>query len=135
MVTFGFVALNLSLIPAMAFLNASALDPEFQAMTLIVTGAPPPLAAGWAAAGALVGAPAAAGLAGALVGAGVDADCPHAASTTAPAPSAIEPSRRRRLNLMTNLPRFPLWPDVSTSSAPQASRMDGTPQPNCSWGM
>jgi len=45
----------------MAFLNASALEPEFQAMTLIVA-APAPPAAGAAAAGALV--------AGALVAAG-----------------------------------------------------------------
>jgi hypothetical protein len=45
----------------MAFLNASALEPEFHAMTLIVA-APAPPAAGAAAAGALV--------AGALVAAG-----------------------------------------------------------------
>src|SRR5215207_8289133 len=72
MVTFGFVALNLSLMPAMAFLNASALDPEFQAMTLIVTGPPPLLAAGWAAAGAVVAAGAAAGAAGFGASAGLD---------------------------------------------------------------
>src|SRR5829696_3818806 len=52
MVTFGLVALNLSLMPAMAFLNASALDPEFQAMTLIVTGPESAGLAGAAAAGA-----------------------------------------------------------------------------------
>src|SRR5689334_6511291 len=76
MVTFGLVALYLSLIPAMAFLNASALEPEFQAITAIVTGPPPPVVAGCAAAGAVV-APAAgavvapaAGAAGAVVAAG-----------------------------------------------------------------
>src|SRR4051812_25146929 len=97
MVTFGLVALYLSLMPAMAFLNASALESEFQAMTLMVTGPPPPVVAGFAAAGAVVGAAAAAGaevaapaaagaaglvsagfdsagLAGALVAAGADPD-------------------------------------------------------------
>ena len=68
MVTFERFCLNLSLIWAIAFLNASALEPEFHAMTLMVT-APAPLAAGAAAAGALV-APGA----GALLVAGVDAD-------------------------------------------------------------
>jgi len=53
-------------------LNASALDPEFQAMTLIVTGPPPPLAAGWAAAGAEVGWAAAAGAAGFAASAGFE---------------------------------------------------------------
>src|SRR6266536_1379942 len=71
MVTFGLVALYLSLMPAMAFLNASALEPEFQAMTLIVTGPPPPVVAGAAAAGAVVAAGAAAGAAG-LASAGLD---------------------------------------------------------------
>src|SRR2546423_5133259 len=51
MVTFERFCLNLSLIWAIAFLNASALEPEFHAMTLMVTG-PAPLAAGAAAAGA-----------------------------------------------------------------------------------
>src|SRR5207237_5224867 len=45
--------LNLSLIWAIAFLNASALEPEFHAITLIVAG-PAPAAAGAAAAGARV---------------------------------------------------------------------------------
>src|SRR5881397_1543443 len=57
--TLGLFCLNLSLIWAIEFLNASALEPEFQAMTLIVTGPPPPLAGGAAAAGA--GFPASAG--------------------------------------------------------------------------
>jgi hypothetical protein len=68
-VTFERFCLNLSLIWAIAFLNASALEPEFHAMTLMVTG-PAPAAAGAAAAGALVAAAGAAGWAGALVVAG-----------------------------------------------------------------
>src|SRR5689334_13065077 len=121
MVTFGFVALYLSLIPAMAFLNASALEPEFQAITEMVTGPPPPVVAGFAAAGADVGAAAAAGaaglasagfdsagllsagLAGALVGAaGAEPEeLPHAANRTAPAPRANVPRRRRRDSCMS----------------------------------
>src|SRR3954471_20663536 len=72
MVTFGLVALNLSLIPAMAFLNASALDPEFQAITLMVTAPPAGAAGGAAAAGAAVAAGAAAGAAGFGASAGFD---------------------------------------------------------------
>ena len=110
--------------PAMAFLNASALEPEFQAMTLIVTGPESAGLAGAAAAGALVGWPAAAGAAGLLsAGFGASAglagsagfagaagadeeDWPHAARTTAPAPSASEPRRRRRLRYIPNLAFF-----------------------------
>src|SRR4051812_34311440 len=123
MVTFGCFCLNLSSIPAMAFLNASALDPEFQAITLIVTGPLAAPAAGWAAAAAAGAAVAAgwaagaagfgasagfdsAGLAGALVAAGVDCDWPHAANTAAPAPSASVPSKRRRLTCMRILPHL-----------------------------
>ncbi len=80
MVTFDRFSLNLSLIWLIAFLNASALEPEFHAITLIVAG-PEPLAGGAAAAGALVAGAAAgaagfdsAGLAGALVAAGDGAD-------------------------------------------------------------
>src|SRR5215510_1213963 len=77
-VTFGLVCLNLSLISCIAFLNASALVPEFHAMTLSATGAPPVAGAVVAAAAGAVGAaapPAAglvgsAGLAGAAVGDG-----------------------------------------------------------------
>src|SRR5436309_6882145 len=70
-VTLGRFCLNFSLIWLIAFLNASALEPEFQAMTLIVTGPPPLLAGGAAAAGALGGAPAA-GAAGCAASAGFD---------------------------------------------------------------
>src|SRR5438876_11940410 len=55
-VTLGRFCLNCALIWLIAFWNASELDPEFQEMTLRVTGPPPPLAGGAAAAGALVGA-------------------------------------------------------------------------------
>src|SRR4051794_17370450 len=77
-VTFGFFCLNLSLICVIAFLNASALVPEFQAITLSWTGAPPVAAA--AAAGV---APAPAGAvvaaaAGAVVAAGAG-EAPEAA--------------------------------------------------------
>src|SRR5712692_1645881 len=48
-VTFDLFCLNLSLSWLIAFLNASALEPEFHAITLRVTG-PAPLAAGGAAA-------------------------------------------------------------------------------------
>src|SRR5919202_2394309 len=94
-VTFDRFCLNLSLIWAIAFLNASALEPEFHAMTLMVTGPEPPAAAGAAAAGALVG--------GALVGGALEVDgavvdWPHAAASTAPAVlRARLPRRRRRL--------------------------------------
>ena len=64
-VTFGRFCLNWSLIWLIAVLNASALEPEFHAMTLMVTG-PAPAPAGAAAAGALV--------AGALVPAGDEVD-------------------------------------------------------------
>src|SRR5918911_5566262 len=125
-VTFGFCCLYLSLIWAIAFLNASALEPEFQAITWIVTGPPPPLVAGAAAAGAEVGWEAAAGaagfaasagfcsagLAGALVAAG-EVDWPQAARTTAPAPRANVPRRRRRLKYMTNLLRFSMIAGVT----------------------
>src|SRR6266542_3112109 len=112
-VTFDRFCLNLSLIWAIAFLNASALEPEFHAMTLMVTGPP-------AAAGALVAGAAgfdSAGLAGALVAAGDGAvDWPHAANTTlAPAPRAREPSRRRRLTYMGNLPSLLADRDDSVS--------------------
>src|SRR5437016_14414444 len=86
MVTFDRFCLNLSSIWLIAVLNASALEPEFHAMTLMVTGPEPPAAgaaaagaaaAGAAAAGALVaGAAAAAGalVAGALAPDGDDVD-------------------------------------------------------------
>src|SRR5437764_14741973 len=60
-VTFDFLVLNLSLISCIAFLNASALVPEFHAMTLSWTAAPP--VAGAAAAGAVVAAAAGAAVA------------------------------------------------------------------------
>src|SRR5579859_1087548 len=65
MVTFERFCLNLSLIWLIAFLNASALEPEFHAITLRVIAPPLPPAAGAAAPGALV---AAAGPAGEVVG-------------------------------------------------------------------
>src|SRR5579884_4216375 len=68
--TFGACPLNLSLIPFIAFWNAWAEVPEFQAMTSIVTG---PLDAAALAAGAVVGA---AALDAAVVGAAVAAPAP-----------------------------------------------------------
>src|SRR6185436_9999191 len=79
MVTFGFFCLYLSLICTIAFLNASALVPEFHAMTLSWTGVPPaagaaaagvaPVAAGAVVAAGAGAAAAAAGLVGSAAGA------------------------------------------------------------------
>src|SRR5438270_13172088 len=55
-VTLGCFCLNWVLIWLIAFWKASELEPEFQEMTLMVTGPAPPLAGGAAAAGALVAA-------------------------------------------------------------------------------
>src|SRR4051812_48715825 len=107
------------------------------------------LVAGWAAAaGAAVAAGAAAGaaglaasagfdsagfdsagLAGAVVAAGVDADWPHPANRTAPAPTANVPRRRRRV---TCIPKLPLVPDarrmcISDNTGP---RVGHAGQPN-----
>src|SRR5258708_5781441 len=76
-VTLDFLPLNLSLMRTMAFLNASAPVPEFHAMTLRLTAAPP--TAGAAAAGAVV----AAAAAGAVVAAGAAAGAVVAAGAAA----------------------------------------------------
>ncbi len=136
-VTFGLVWLNLSLIWLIAFLNASALLPEFQAMTLSVT-APPAAVVGAAAAAAVVGAAAAVvgaaaaavGAAAAVVGAAAAGAValgagvvPHAAShgrPSAPSPATLAFRRDRRLTARANwfcmlavLPLALPWPRPS----------------------
>src|SRR5436190_1649245 len=91
-VTFDFFCLYLSLIWVIAFLNASAEVPEFHAMTLIWTAAPP--VAGAAAAGAVVaaapaGAVVAAAVAGAVVAAGALAPAAAGAVVAAAAGAVV----------------------------------------------
>jgi hypothetical protein len=109
MVTLDLFCLNLSLIWPIAFLKASALEPEFHEMTLIVTGPAPALAAAavvGAAALLVVGA-GAPPLAGALpLGAAGEEALLHANAGKPTAPRPTTPAALRSDRLVQPLLRW-----------------------------